>query len=173
MSATDSLSVYYNLALFKGIAYKLLLTDRRFFLPSWHPCFLCIYNTYRFSLFFYYYFVCVLRFDHHYAVDNLHPAIAWCSFDEYLNTITKMFRLSPGWLIRINWTTERQKGQVPRKKPNHFQFFKSLSFFSIVIQIFRFSVFALPNFLQRGNFDDLLISTFKNDYVIVPIHQIA
>lgn len=33
-----SVSVCYNLALFKGIAYKLLLTDRHFF-QSWHPCF--------------------------------------------------------------------------------------------------------------------------------------
>lgn len=40
MSATDSVSVYYNLVLFKGIAYKLLLTDRHFF-QSWHPCFSC------------------------------------------------------------------------------------------------------------------------------------
>lgn len=144
MSAIVSLSVYYNLALFKGIAYKLLLTDRGFFLPSWHPCFRCIY-TYRFSLFFFIIIssvfcgsitimlsiICIQQL-HGVLLMNIWIRSRKCSVflpdDRFEYTEPQKDR-----------KTERQKGQVPRKKPNHFQFFKSLSFFSIVIQIFRFS----------------------------------
>lgn len=89
MSATDSLSVYYNLALFKGIAYKLLLTDRRsfFFIIVGIRVFLYSFL----SLFLFLWpplsrlipHMHILSFDHHYAVDNLHLVIAWCSFNKF------------------------------------------------------------------------------------------
>lgn len=153
VSATDSLSVCYNLALFKGIAYKLLLTDRRSFFiivgirvflyspspsPSFSDLLSCLISQMH-----------ILSFDHHYVVDNLHLVIAWCSFNKFEKMRSRKWSvfLSPiaddrfgcvcmQCICIVDWTLTKCKGQVPRNKSENFQSFKShtLYFYASVVE---------------------------------------
>lgn len=64
--------------------------------------------------------------------------------------------------------TERSSAE---KEAEPFPIFQIVIIFFDRHSNFSIFVFALPNFLQRGNFDDLLISTFENDHVIVPCYS--